>query len=145
MSNKYMKAADLCARHHKCDIYNLGMTARIESCKKLNMSTESFIDYLIKKINFKAMIFVYMHIDNWIELTKESFEGKHENEFAGLELRLKEHFKEYQRVKPGTDATEGGFFRIAIKEVSDNYAGFIIMVSRFAEKNAFYLHKGVGN
>lgn len=127
-----MDAANLCTHFHRCRVYELGMTERIKQSKQLDATTGGFIQYLIKNVDFKDMLFIYMHIDNWVEYEKE-------------EHLIKEHFGDcYSTIEPICDATCAGFFRIASKRVEDEsgYAGFIIMVSRFAKKDVFYIHKG---
>jgi len=122
--------ADLCAHLHRLQVYNLGMTERIKQSKQYSATTEGFIQYLIKSVDFKDMLFVYMHIDNWIEYEK-------------LEHLIKAHFGAcYSTIEPVCTATSAGFFRIASKRYEDGHAGFIIMVSRYAQKDVFYIHKG---
>jgi hypothetical protein len=125
-----MNVADLCTNLHRLRVYELGMTERIKQSKQLDATTDGFIQYLIKNVDFMDMLFIYMHIDNWIE-------------FKEQDHLLKVHFGDcYRTIKPVSEATSAGFFRIASKRYEDGYAGFIIMVSRFAQNNVFYIHKG---
>lgn len=64
-----MEASELCANLHKCTVYSLGMSAIIKEAQQLKATTEEFVQYLIEKTDFKSMLFIYMHIENWIKLS----------------------------------------------------------------------------
>ena len=125
-----MDVNELCTQLHRCKVYELGMTERIKQSKQLDATTGGFIQYLIKNVDFMDMLFIYMHIDNWIE-------------FKEQDHLLKAHFGDcYETIEPVCSATSASFFRVASRKYEEGYAGFIIMVSRFAQNNVFYIHKG---
>ncbi len=117
-----MDVASLCTHHHRCRVYELGMTERIRQSKQLSATTGGFIQYLIKNVNFKDMLFIYMHIDNWVEFKEQDY-------------LLKAHFGDcYRTIEPVYEATLAGFFRMGSKKVEGGYAGFIVMVSICTER-----------